>query len=653
MAVAINTVGVNTADAGTWNAEDVLNLLEQQLTWLEWHGETDYGLVSGICSVNTGNNILSGSNNEYHEGYVTETTGVGTGAEIYAHRITNDIDGYYNHDGELTFFQVSRCGKNYVGGEVINIPSSYFGGTYDQDHVTAQVIVDSTISGGVSYAVTFTNTDGSYWYATGTDRNGSVLGPGTTITIKEGDTLTIKGNMGSSSQRYYMGIVDSGTFGGSLAGCYQTAIVDNVAAPFTYYAYGYNNNDNATLTWSPEWGQRGTYYIKPLQNRTTIATDEALHATIIVEPADAGNISTTGYGSTTTFYDAYRNGNNCSAVWKQVIDGNKRYGTTWRGFVFNNSSSTIHLLAGSGYNPVPTQANNSSSSDLATGGHGYGRRFSGTPYLDWTNADHMHNGESRLTSVTTLDDHAQTTLSTGGSTTYELNLIVYRSGIDPNFAVFSFFKPTVSSTSHSTTTASTFFFSNYTTNVWDLDHLYLSGTTIINGNGGNATDPKIWFTSYLEGVHEGTAYPAKRSAEFGYDEYESDTYGNTYVQDTYEARTYSHTIAADSVNIYYRPGGTDTRTTGGYVNTGPDKLDTGSDFNAVIKGIPLSTKMIPCPYYLPDDFVIIQFDYNQTNANIQQGDTITISGSEIYKIIEASYNQTTRTRGILFCARIV
>jgi len=652
MAVAINTVGVNTADVGTWNGEDVINLLEQQLTWLEWHGDTDYGLVSGISSVNVGNNVLTGSDNEYFEAYVTETTGIGTGAELYGHRITNNIDGFYDHNGELTFFQVNRCGKNYVGGEVIKIPSSYFGGTYDQDHVTAQVIVDSTISGGVSYAVTFT-TNVDYWYATGEDRNGSVLGPGTTITIKEGDTLTLVGNMGSSSARYYMGIVDSGTFGGSLAGCYQTSVVDNVDhAVDVHYSNGYSNDANATVIWTPEWGQRGTYYVKPLRDSTTIATDEALHPTIIVEPADAGNISTTGYGSTTTFYDAYRNGSTSSAVWKQVIDENKRYGTTWRGFVFNNSNSTLYLLAGSGYNPTPTQANNSTTSKTATGGHGYGRRFSGTPYLDWSNLDVIHGSESKLLQTGNLYQQGQTSLSTGGSTTYELNLIVYRSGIDPNFAVFSFFKPTASSTVFDTTTKSTFFFSNYTTNVWDLDYLYLSGVTVIDGEGGNTTDPKIKFKTYLEGIHEGTNYPSKRSAEFGYDQYYGDT-SDTFFEDTYEAKTYEQTLSTNTVSIYYRPGGTDKRTTGGISQAGPDKLDPSTDFNAVIKGIPLSTKMIPCPYYLPDDFVLIQFDYNQTGANIQQGDTITISGSEIYKVIEASYNQTTRTRGILFCARIV
>ena len=61
--------------------------------------------------------------------------------------------------------------------------------------------------------------------------------------------------------------------------------------------------------------------------------------------------------------------------------------------------------------------------------------------------------------------------------------------------------------------------------------------------------------------------------------------------------------------------------------------------------------LIPVPYYIPDDFVLIQFDYSAPSANIQQGDTVTISGSEICTVITGSYRQDGATRGILFCAR--
>ena len=81
------------------------------------------------------------------------------------------------------------------------------------------------------------------------------------------------------------------------------------------------------------------------------------------------------------------------------------------------------------------------------------------------------------------------------------------------------------------------------------------------------------------------------------------------------------------------------------------QLPDSTNFNAVIKGLPLSVKIAPVPYYLPNDFAMIDFDVSTPQANIQQGDTITVSGTEVYTIITGSYNQTGRTRGILFCAR--
>ena len=82
-------------------------------------------------------------------------------------------------------------------------------------------------------------------------------------------------------------------------------------------------------------------------------------------------------------------------------------------------------------------------------------------------------------------------------------------------------------------------------------------------------------------------------------------------------------------------------------------MDPAADFNAVIKGIPLNAMMVPSPYNMPDDFAIIDFVYNAPSINIQQGDTITISETEVWVVIQGCYNQTTTTRGLLFVARKV
>ena len=117
--------------------------------------------------------------------------------------------------------------------------------------------------------------------------------------------------------------------------------------------------------------------------------------------------------------------------------------------------------------------------------------------------------------------------------------------------------------------------------------------------------------------------------------------------------------STDYVNIYTRSNLSHTnRSIGGDVSLKSNsqfyarqQLSNATNFNAVIKGLPLSINIAPVPYYLPNDFAMIDFDVATPSANIQQGDTITVGTSEIYTIITGSYNQDGRTRGILFCAR--
>ena len=61
--------------------------------------------------------------------------------------------------------------------------------------------------------------------------------------------------------------------------------------------------------------------------------------------------------------------------------------------------------------------------------------------------------------------------------------------------------------------------------------------------------------------------------------------------------------------------------------------------------------LVPTPYYLPDDFVYIDLDIGTSEVDIKQGDTITVSGSEVYTIIHGCFNKYQSTAGIFFCAR--
>ena len=91
-----------------------------------------------------------------------------------------------------------------------------------------------------------------------------------------------------------------------------------------------------------------------------------------------------------------------------------------------------------------------------------------------------------------------------------------------------------------------------------------------------------------------------------------------------------------------------------------EAVAASANFDRVMKGIPLADGVSPSLYYLPDDFVLIDFNYTPGATNFLPGDTITISASEVYEIILAGYTSQATTydrinsnsvHGILFCAR--
>ena len=179
-------------------------------------------------------------------------------------------------------------------------------------------------------------------------------------------------------------------------------------------------------------------------------------------------------------------------------------------------------------------------------------------------------------------------------------------------------------------------------------------TLIIPNTDDN--NPYLEFRTYIAGEYysyfSSFSSPSKRAAEFGYTNLGPNNYMSSYKSTIYRSTSFPQNGNNYDTNIYVRNNATTSnRGNGGDNNT--EFLPSASNFNVVIKGIPISANLVPVPYYIPDDFVLIDFDYASPSANIQQGDTITISGSEVYTVITGSYNQTTRTRGILFCARTV
>jgi hypothetical protein len=605
MAIATTTISLGP----NWTQEQQLQQLEDAFTWLGWHDESVSGLAVGVAFISGG---TGGSGNEtFHDIRPISTTGIGTGTSFYITR-TN---------GLVNFIAVNRPGYGYTGGEVVTISGSDIGTATD---LTAQLVVDGTVtSGNVSYAATVNYANYSpapgFFVSSTTDRNGAVIGVNTTITIREGDTLTIFN--GPSSQA-------------NFNICY-IADTSNVANSSNRTTKVSNNNVSAgsSLTWTPLPGTAGTYFVKTTSNVTT-------YGTIVVQPADSETISYTSFGSTTGFYDknfTLTNSGNSRGwgVLKHKIEDNKKYGTTYRLFGFDGSSKNLSYGAYSDWHP-------GNYYDITNSGSmGAYRRPAGSPYLDLAFRNILSNDITpQITSSDFFTSGYNVVLSSSsdeiyigsGNESFQLDLNIYRSSIDPNFAVFCYKNPTKSSTILWNNSYGAFFLHNFTTNLWDLDDVFLSGITKITPF--NTDTPGLLFDTYLFG--SGSGNTSKRSAEYGYTSPHSNS--NKSVQTYYYSKIFPQYRGPQHPRIYQR-----------------SDSQYNSNFNAVIKGIPLNSRLIPCPYYLPDDFVLIDFDYSVSAANIQQGDTITISGSEVYTVIMGSYNQTTnsRTRGILFCARTV
>ena len=274
--------------------------------------------------------------------------------------------------------------------------------------------------------------------------------------------------------------------------------------------------------------------------------------------------------------------------------------------------------------------------------------------------------------------------TTSSPSTHDLKLRTYQSALDPKFTIFSFSQPTVAGSSIDDNVFLTFFFHNYTSSLWDYDYCYNNALTFIRpqrcSNTLQGNSSQISFDTLTHGnfyvytteqsPFDSMSSPANlRSAFVGYmsantnndsngrtifaDQYtstmsSSSSLYNDYNGQTSQAYGYHESTSGGGNAIYARTSNHDKAIYPNSVGS-PAELD----YNAVIKGIPVCSKMVPCPYYLPDDFVLIDFKYSTSETDFTQGDTITISGSEVYEIIQASYNQSGETSGIALCARRV
>jgi hypothetical protein len=404
---------------------------------------------------------------------------------------------------------------------------------------------------------------------------------------------------------------------------------------------------------------------------------------IAITVSVSGGASPTGFGSTNEFYAKQVTGGTNSpwGVLRHVINSNKAKGTTYRAFQVYGNNYQMLIGSGSAFQPGATNITNR--------GLGYGTRFAGVGGIDRTpSAAPYSSGVDYLETTASVSnfgrysqlDPTRGQFATSNSpTTHALKLNIYRSGIDPRFAVLSYSQPTVANSSITDNTFLTFILHNFDSTLWDLDHVFLGGLTTIHPNAcsasGNNTAGRLEFRTFVGGngrnsgsntyeVCYGTAEGGYMSRSTGSSSsqicYTFDTTSKTLDTFTTDPATNYQGVSYTGSRIFTRRSSSsdpksvmDVTDSNGYSAGISTFISSAVNYNAVIKGSPLNGNLVPCPYYLPDDFVIIDFRYATAATNIQQGDTITISGSEVYTVITGSYSQYNETAGLLFCARKV
>ena len=644
MAISTNTFRVNPG----WARSDVISQMESALTWLGWHSGTETGQVVGLSSFWGGGN--TGVTEYYYDVRQKSTSGVGTNASFFVYRDTVGV----------RYVLVNRPGVGYTGGELIVLDGNSIGGiSSGAADLSFKVCVNETVTGGTNISIAVTNivyggTDYT-WRFSGSDRNGAIGSGQTHITVREGDVVSI-GNSYTSS--FNPGLANPipyipGTSSSSLNRDRGMIAGQNVnGSPYSNF-----------MVFRPKIGQAGTYTFRAVGSNLGPEMGR-----LIVQPwsGSPGDRTLVGIGSTNTFWDKDLSTTYPWAVQNHKIQNNKRYGSTYR--IFREyTAGYLDIVTCSGYSSYyggeyygNVDNNNTDTSDYH-GGTASPKRAAGSNLLDYPsyNVSDIRDSGMSLAEYAPLTTSIMrlATVNHGTNYGFNLDLNVFKSNLDPRFAVFSYRASNLSSTHLTTNTFDTWFFHNFTTDIWDLDHVFLGGMTVIYPTTGNTTSPTLTFRTYLssrdpDNLNSGT----KRTAEFPYQDNRGYSSGSdNYVDWIIESTAYPFDMTPYTTRMYYRSNDSALTYGGGYPNTdgGTDRVSPDANFNAVIKGLPISGCLLPIPYYLPDDFVLIQFYYNAASANIQQGDTITISPSEVYTVITGSYNQTTVTRGILFCARTV
>lgn len=411
-------------------------------------------------------------------------------------------------------------------------------------------------------------------------------------------------------------------------------------------AEGWSNNEVFTIPGSAIGGVSPTHDIDFGVNSATTQQQN--------DNSGVASLRVTNIGAGSNFYQKWSDG----AILRLENDANKTYGTTYFGIRFNNNDYQIGFLTGSQWDTLGWDPSSTTYSRQG--------RFGGVVGLD-----RPLSWNGTLDQNTDLFAHYNIA-STATPTAYPMKIVVHRatSPQDTNFATITFVQ-TINSIDYSYLTFSLLKGPSVGNGVWDLNYVWNGSWLVVSTGtqGGEAVRLETHFPCENYASREdNSGNGLRREAFFGYRR-DQDNDNTNYFIDYYTNNIYGFSGDNGSYKAgYYRNSSYDDyqinqqNSTNYNINDAVQTISVSSSANYYrpFKGIPLNTNMMPCPYYLPDDFTIIQFSVTPGATAFRVGDTITVSGSEIYEIVQVYYttNNTAldgiannTSKGIAFCAR--
>ena len=373
------------------------------------------------------------------------------------------------------------------------------------------------------------------------------------------------------------------------------------------------------------------------------------------------SIKVTNIGAGSNLFQKHSNGSFCIA--KIQHDAAKAFGTTYYGFGMASSNSyQFTLTNGSNWNylNVPGPNNNNSLTDTVNWG-----TYDGEVGLDYQSSYSYLRNSSGSDSYWRMMNYA----SSSTPTAYPLAIRVYRAQApqDTDFAVIQFTQ-TINSIVQPYATFTISKGSQHGAGVYDLDYVYQDTVTeyekYTNTNRGiTFRYDSCSYYRYGSASEPGTSNTKMRAASYGYLRSGESNTSNPDLITVFGSNVDTNNTAANEVMTYYRNSTYDKYsffTNFTNTETQTNRMSASADYYKPIKGLPICNALLPVPYYLPDDFVVLQVATTPGLTAFRTGDTITVSGSEVYEIILASYQSqqngldnvdSNSTIGMVFMAR--